>query len=202
VYKKVLVTLDQSKLSAAVLPHLKKLLGGCPAEVTLFTVAQPPKATSRPRGGTCRVIPLGTADLALLEPAPLRYAETRSQAIQRTEHELLEYLDRLSAPIRETGSQVHAVVRLGEPEEEIIDFARDGGYELIVMATHGRSGLSELVQGSIAEAVVRSGVAPVLLVRPHKQSQGGQEHSRLGAPACLDSKKGWGTSVRPDPGPD
>jgi nucleotide-binding universal stress UspA family protein len=58
---------------------------------------------------------------------------------------------------------------LGEAQREIVDFAREVGFDLIVMATHGRSGLSELVQGSIAEAVLKSGVAPVLLVRPWKQ---------------------------------
>jgi nucleotide-binding universal stress UspA family protein len=102
----------------------------------------------------------------VLDAAPPRYAETRDQAVQRSEHELLQYLEDLSAPIRETGSKVHVVARLGEPQQEIIDFAREGGFDLIVMATHGRSGLSELVQGSIAGAVVKSGVAPVLLVRP------------------------------------
>lgn len=172
-YRKVLVTLDQSKLSEAVLPQLRKLLGGSPAEVTLFAVAQPPEATRRRGASPSWATPLGTVgavvlDQAVLDQAPPRYVETRGQAIQRTEHELLEYLEGLSAPIRETGSQVDAVVRLGEPEREIADFAREGGFDLIVMATHGRSGLSELVQGSIAATVVKSGVAPVLLVRPRK----------------------------------
>ena len=104
----------------------------------------------------------------LLEPAPPRYAETKDQAVERKEHEQLKYLESLSSPIRESGSTVKLAGRQGEPAREIIDFAREGGFDLIVMATHGRSGLSELVQGSIAEAVVRSAVAPVLLVRPRK----------------------------------
>ena len=51
VYKKILVTLDRSRLSEAVLPELRKLLDGSPAEVTLLTVGRPPQATRRRRGG-------------------------------------------------------------------------------------------------------------------------------------------------------
>jgi len=167
-YKKILVTLDRSKISEAVLPELKRLLEGSPAEVTLFAVGEPPQATRRRRAGPSQPTPLGTAGTGVLGPAPPRYAETRDQAVQRSEHELLEYLGSLSASVRETGSTVDVATRLGEPEREIIDFAREGGFDLIAMATHGRSGLSELVQGSIAGAVVKSGVAPVLLVRPRK----------------------------------
>jgi len=167
-YKKILVTLDRSKLSEAVLPELQRLLEGSPAEVTLLAVGEPPQATRRRRGGPSQPTPLGAAGVGVLGPAPPRYAETRDQAVQREEHELLEYLGSLSASVRETGSRVDVIARLGEPQREIIDFAREGGFDLIVMATHGRSGLSELVQGSIAGAVVKSGVAPVLLVRPRK----------------------------------
>ena len=167
-YKKILVTLDRSQLSEAVLPELQRLLEDSPAEVTLFAVGEPPQATRRRRAGPSQPTPLGPAGVGVLGPAPPRYAETRDQAVQREEYELLEYLGSLSASLRETGSSVNVAARLGEPEREIIDFAREGGFDLIAMATHGRSGLSELVQGSIAAAVVKSGVAPVLLVRPRK----------------------------------
>jgi nucleotide-binding universal stress UspA family protein len=167
-YKKILVTLDRSQLSETVLPELQRLLEDSPAEVTLFAVGEPPQATRRRRAGPSQPTPLGAAGVGVLGPAPPRYAETRDQAVQREEYELLEYLGSLSASLRETGSSVNVAARLGEPEREIIDFAREGGFDLIAMATHGRSGLSELVQGSIAAAVVKSGVAPVLLVRPRK----------------------------------
>jgi len=58
------------------------------------------------------------------------------------------------------------VVMGEEPAAAIIAFARRADVDFIVMATHGRSGLREVVQGSVAAEVVRSGVAPVLLVRP------------------------------------
>lgn len=48
---------------------------------------------------------------------------------------------------------------------EITQFAKDGGFDLIVMGTHGRSGLQHLVVGSVAERVVRTAPCPVLTVR-------------------------------------
>lgn len=171
VFKKILVTLDRSRVSEAVLPQVRKLLDGTDAEVTLLVVAAPPRATRRRRAGSARPTPVGSGPLGpftddVLEAAPPRYAETRDQAVEREEHELIDYLEEVAAALREGGSEVKVVARLGEPEQEIVEFARQGGFDLIAMATHGRSGLSELVQGSVAAAVVKSGVAPVLLVRP------------------------------------
>ena len=58
-----------------------------------------------------------------------------------------------------------AAVVVGHPKETIPDHARDGRFDLIVMGTHGRSGLSHLVMGSVAERVVRKAPCPVLTVR-------------------------------------
>lgn len=187
-YKKVLVTLDGSRLSEAVLPHLEKLLEGCPADVTLLAVAHPPRATRQSCPSSPFVIPYGMTEADVVEQPQPVYAETKGQAIQRAEHQFLEYLQRVSGPLRDTGSQVRAVVRLGEPKHEIIDFARQGGYDFVLMATHGRSGLSELVQGSVAGAVVKSGVAPALLVRPETRQDGGNQGGSPEAVACPDSE--------------
>ena len=56
----------------------------------------------------------------------------------------------------------------GAPAATIVTKARDGGFDLIVMGTHGRTGISHLVLGSIAENVVRHAQCPVLTVRPEK----------------------------------
>jgi nucleotide-binding universal stress UspA family protein len=53
----------------------------------------------------------------------------------------------------------------GNPVQEILDFAESNGVELIVMASHGRTGLSRLLMGSIAEGVVRKANCPVLIVK-------------------------------------
>ena len=54
----------------------------------------------------------------------------------------------------------------GPPVESIADAARYRSADLIVMTTHGRSGLSRLLLGSVAEAVLRATTTPVLLLRP------------------------------------
>jgi nucleotide-binding universal stress UspA family protein len=60
---------------------------------------------------------------------------------------------------------VHAVVE-GSPKVEIIRYARTQAIDLIVLATHGRSGLAHILIGSVAESVVRTAPCPVLTVRP------------------------------------
>lgn len=54
---------------------------------------------------------------------------------------------------------------IGTPEEEIVSFASENECELIVMASHGRTGLSRLLMGSVAESVMRKASCPVLIVK-------------------------------------
>jgi len=60
----------------------------------------------------------------------------------------------------------HQIVRrMGNPAEEITKAEHEFGIDLLVMATHGRTGMSHLVLGSVAEHVVREAVCPVLTIR-------------------------------------
>jgi universal stress protein A len=58
-----------------------------------------------------------------------------------------------------------AVHRFGHPAEEIIKAEHEYNVDLVVMATHGRTGVSHLILGSVAEQVVRESVCPVLTIR-------------------------------------
>ena len=58
-------------------------------------------------------------------------------------------------------------VTTGDPAEAIVQAARDHGIDLIVMSTHGRTGLAHLAMGSVAEKVVRLAPCPVLVTRGH-----------------------------------
>jgi len=60
---------------------------------------------------------------------------------------------------------VETRVVMGVPYEEILNFARDNGIDIIIMGTHGRSGLDRVIFGSTAEKVVRNAQCPVLTVR-------------------------------------
>ena len=72
------------------------------------------------------------------------------------------FLATLSTDIR---NAIDTRVATGVPYEVIVQSAKDNGYDLIVMGTHGRTGVSRVMLGSVAERVVRMATCPVLTVR-------------------------------------
>jgi universal stress protein A len=83
----------------------------------------------------------------------------------RSHGERLEAAAAFLEEIEKAGIDVVAHMLRGKPAERIVDFAAERGFGLIVMGTHGRTGLNRLVLGSVAEAVVRTSRVPVLTVR-------------------------------------
>jgi len=61
---------------------------------------------------------------------------------------------------------VGQIILEGDPADEIVKYARNNAIDMIVIATHGRTGLKHIVMGSIAEKVVRCSTVPVLTVKP------------------------------------
>lgn len=61
--------------------------------------------------------------------------------------------------------EVVSEVRVGTPYREIIDYSGEAGVDLVVMSTHGRSGIGRFFMGSVTERVIRDGSAPVLAVQ-------------------------------------
>ena len=90
--------------------------------------------------------------------AAARFAEEQKAASRR---ELSETLERLG---RE-GFKARGIIRSGAPFYEIVETAKAENADLIVMGTHGRSGIAHLLIGSVAERVVRKAECPVLTVR-------------------------------------
>jgi nucleotide-binding universal stress UspA family protein len=77
------------------------------------------------------------------------------------------YIDQIAARLSEHGLDCASVLPTGLPAAEILDQARASSADLIAMATHGRSGPSRWLYGSVADAVLRDSPIPVLLVPPH-----------------------------------
>ncbi|NUP11195.1 MAG: universal stress protein [Polyangiaceae bacterium] len=73
-----------------------------------------------------------------------------------------EALDALLLTARKRYPRMDSVLLLGAPAPQILDYAMQGKYDLIVMGTHGRSGLPRLLLGSVAERVLRTSTIPVL----------------------------------------
>ena len=158
-FKKILVPLSGSALSEHVLPLVKELLTEGAEGATLLTVCESPPGTSRGRAGLQRHLPLQKIGAAFCEGVNPPPAMTNGEC---EEMRLLNYLGQAGQPLVATERPVCAAIQFGDPAEEIIDFAKAGRFDLILMATHVRGPLRETLQDSVTAEVSRSDVAPVL----------------------------------------
>ena len=145
-YKKILVPLDGSELAKTALDQAEKLAKTFDAEIILFQVVP--------------FMPIyGSPELV----TPLIVDEKQKDAVEK-------YLANLTEELKKRGLKTTAMVRTGQQVAvEIIDFAKESGVDLIVMCTHGRSGISRWVLGSIAHKVLTRAETPILLVRSKGQ---------------------------------
>ena len=90
------------------------------------------------------------------------------------------YLSQLARGVAARGVSVKTMVRNGAPTETILAAARDMDVDLIAMTTHGRTGPSRLLFGSVAEGVLREAHVPVMVL---KQTERDLERSRPDLPA-------------------
>lgn len=163
-YERILVTFDGSDLSEAAIPAAQKLAGGTNAEVTIVTVAEPPKARLK-RVERSDIVPEPQTYGAVVKPE-FEEVEPQGDVEQRITSDLQSQIREVAAPLTSAGVHVTPVVKFGDDvADTIVGYANDWNADAIVMATHGRSGISEAVFGSVAHAVLKSGVAPVVLVK-------------------------------------
>jgi nucleotide-binding universal stress UspA family protein len=84
-------------------------------------------------------------------------------------HEAEEYLASVADRLRREGvTRVETSVWYGKPGPAIVEAAQFGKVDMIVMSTHGRSGVGRLILGSVAESVLRGTHTPILLLRPEE----------------------------------
>lgn len=148
-YKKILVTLDGSPLAEKVLPHARQIAQKFGAELILLHVVRwPPISKS-------------------LEASQI----TEDQELAAREAE--SYLESVQEGLTAAGVTVRYAIVKGQPAAEIVDYAELEKVDLIAMSTHGRSGLSRWVLGSVAERVLRAAPCPVLLIRIKEEGSSG-----------------------------
>ncbi len=154
-YRKILVTTDGSDMCEGAFPHVARLAEES-SEVVLLTVTD---SLERVLAQTS----LGAAELS--GPTAVT-AATDSVEAQRAEAE--RYIEQQSADLRALGvANVTGRIESGSPGDEIVRIAADEGFDVVVMATHGRSGWKRALLGSVADHVLRhSPGVPVLLVHP------------------------------------
>jgi len=152
-YKKILAPLDGSDLSETSLEHAKAI-------ASKFAV---------PEVIVMRVVePLSTLAVAELAGAG---ADWLSRAEQMNESEANDYLAKLEEKLKKEGIPAKSVLIRGRAAEVILDYTTKNKVDLIVMSTHGRSGVTRWVLGSIADKVLTHTSVPILLVSPspHKK---------------------------------
>jgi len=148
-YQKILVPLDGSKLAECVIPHVEEIAMHCGAnEVVLVSVTEPVQGY--------RVFEDYSQE-----------AEERlvPEAVGKQQKQAQNYLDRVAKGLDAKGVKVQTEVLLGSPAEEISLYAEHRGCNLIIIASHGRSGLSRWTHGSVADKVFRAVRVPVLMVQ-------------------------------------
>lgn len=147
--RRILVPLDGSAHSLAILETVKLIAARTGAEVILLHVAE-----------------------NVLDPAPQWASKGPSSSLEVHRHHSEEIADQLE----EAGLTSWAVVAEGEPAAEVLRQARTLEADLIAMATHGRTGLERAIVGSVAEGVLRGADRAVLLQRPivHRKYGGKQ----------------------------
>ncbi len=138
--------LDGSALAERALPHVEALAGAMGAKVLLVQVVSPPP------------LPVSANEVYAFDP----------QLTSNLEQVATGYLRERRAELEQKGLQVETAVKNGHPAAHIIDLAAEDEGRLIVMSTHGRSGLGRWIMGSVADRVLRASYSPVLLIRPQE----------------------------------
>jgi universal stress protein A len=108
------------------------------------------------------VIPVGP-DPMVAPVLPLEY-------YQESEKASLAALQTLLDPAWGRPKKVETFVRWGSPVDVVVDHATSSAVDLIVIATHGRTGLSHVLLGSVAEQIIREAPCPVLTLRDRKKA--------------------------------
>ena len=144
-YSKVLVPLDGSELAECVLPHVKAIARGCSTGDVMLVEVVEPQAIWALEG-------IEAVDFVALQKADMAAAK--------------EYLSKVQSQLTSEGLNVSSEVLEGKAAESIIEFAEQNAVDLIAIATHGRSGISRWVFGSVADKLLRSSHVPVLMIRP------------------------------------
>ena len=149
-YNKIMVPLDGSDLAECVMPHVEAIICGFKSkEVVLVRVVDPIRLpASVPAHGK----------FGFTEKDRHQLEENRKQAAKA-------YLEKVAGSLDIPGTDFNYIVLEGNPANMLTDYATENEVDLIVIASHGRSGVSRWVMSSVAERIVRTSCTPVMMVR-------------------------------------
>ena len=141
-----MVPLDGSALAECVLPHVEAITKGCAAkELVLLRIVEPERVYSVSNS------PLDPNLASARESEQRKFAE--------------DYLKQIAERLTGTGATCTAKAIVGRVAESLVDYCVNHDIDLIIIATHGRSGITRWVRGSVADKILRSSTIPVMMVR-------------------------------------
>ncbi len=124
-----------------------------------------PYAVDLARRYGAKLVVLHVFDEDLLTPIFYEVGGSAEEYFNRLRERFQAAVDDFLDGVDTEGLEVEAQLTSGTPFVEIIRFARDNGVDLIVMGTHGRTGIAHALLGSVAEKVIRKAPCPVMVVR-------------------------------------
>ena len=145
-YKHIIVPLDGSELAECVLPHVEAIASGCSVTMVTLVMVIPPLHM------------YGGAETRI-SPEERKHLEEDSVEVSTA------YLEEKAQLLRNKGVLVEVKVLLGNVLDQLVEYINQNGVDLIIIATHGRSGVSRLFLGSVADRLLRQAPVPVLMVR-------------------------------------
>jgi len=143
-YTTILVPLDGSKRAEAILPHVEELAQRYDAKVIFLQVIELSPLIVGPEG----------THMALYQ-----------QELEQLKSQAETYLAALRGEFREKGIEARTRIAYGPVVEAILDIAELEGADLIAIASHGRTGLSQVFYGSVAVGVLHRADRPLLLIQ-------------------------------------
>jgi len=149
-YKHIMVPLDGSELAECVTSHVKSIARGRHETIVSLVRAVDP------------------AILPTSDPTSAEFGLTKSdrkQLVQQRTKAADQYLQDLIVRLDWRWANIITDVIVGEPAEGLAAYANQNKIDLIVIASHGRSGIRRLIMGSVADRIISSSCAAVLLVR-------------------------------------
>lgn len=145
-YQKIMVPLDGSELAECVLPHVEGFITQCQVQTIVFV----------------RVLEAVTPAVAGEYAINVEEMENREAARKAAAE---EYLTETVGRMAPGDTALEKVVLVGRAADKLAEYAEANDVDLILMATHGRSGVSRWVRGSVADRILRAASVPVLMIR-------------------------------------
>jgi nucleotide-binding universal stress UspA family protein len=149
-YNKIMVPLDGSDLAECVMPHVEAITTGCKITDVVFV----------------RVVNPVHLPASVPARGEFGFSENERRELEEQHKQTADtYLKRIVENTRLEGAVLGYEVLVGKVADTLAQWAEKNRVDLIVIASHGRSGVRRWVMGSVADRVLRSACVPVLMIR-------------------------------------